>query len=422
MFTTAKRYRWIIFSILAFQYLLVYFHRVCPAMMAPELSDAFSIDGASLGLLASGYFYPYALMQIPVGLLADAWGAKRTVTLFTMIGALGAIIFGFSPSFEVATASRVIMGFGLAAVFVPALRICAEWFKPGEYAGISGVLLAMGGAGWFVAATPLAWMTAAFGWRGTFIVIGCITALLSLLTWILVADRPRDKGFSSILENRTPPMAGKQAPMFAKLLVVLKNRDFWPLAGWFFFFGGILFGFGGLWAGPYLMDTYSFSKAQAGNILAMIALGTIVGSPVLGSLSDRKNVGRKKVILCSSTLLMLEWIILYAFSDTLPVACLYPLFFFLGVFGNAVAVVGFAATKDLFPIEMAGTAVGAVNFFSFLGAAVYQPLAGFLMDLAGKINGVYPPVAWHTAFTLFLLTSISHFFCMTLIKDRSKIR
>ncbi|MDY6791833.1 MAG: MFS transporter [Thermodesulfobacteriota bacterium] len=420
LFATALGYRWIIFSLLALQYLLVYFHRVCPALMAPELTDAFSISGASLGILSSGYFYPYALMQLPVGLLSDAWGARKTITLFALFGAVGAVLFGLSPGFKVATVSRIMVGFGLSAIFVPALRICAEWFRPREYAGISGMLLAMGGVGWFVAATPLAWMTTTFGWRGTFIGIGYVTAVLSVLTWIFTADTPQGKGFAPVLEHRAGATDSKSQNIFVSLLSVLKNRDFWPIAGWFFFFGGMLFGFCGLWAGPYLMDSYSFSKTEAGNVLAMIALGTMVGSPLLGNLSDRVIIGRKKVMFCSATILMTEWIVLFAFREALPRPFLYPLFFFLGVFGNAVAVVGFAMAKDLFSIEIAGTAVGAANFFAFLGAAFYQPMTGYLMDLIGKVNDVYPSEAYQIAFAFFLLTSITHFFCMTRIKDRRK--
>ena len=351
LFATALGYRWVIFALLALQYLLVYFHRVCPALMAPELTDAFAIGGASLGILSSGYFYPYAFMQLPVGLLADAWGARKTITLFAFFGALGAVLFGLSPGVEMATVSRVIVGFGLSAIFVPTLRICAEWFRPREYAGISGLLLAMGGVGWFVAATPLAWLTATFGWRGTFIGIGCITAVLSVLTWFWVADKPQDKGYAPVLEHRPRADSEKPPHMLDGLLRVLKTREFWPIAGWFFFFGGMLFGFCGLWAGPYLMDSYAFSKTEAGNILAMIALGTIVGSPLLGNLSDRVAIGRKKVMICSATILMLEWIVLFTFREALPEPFLYPLFFFLGVFGNAIGVVGFAAAKIFFLLK-----------------------------------------------------------------------
>ena len=70
-------YRWLIFSILAIGYAIVYFHRVAPAVVAPELSESFAIKGGALGVLASAYFYPYALMQIPSGLLSDSLGPKK---------------------------------------------------------------------------------------------------------------------------------------------------------------------------------------------------------------------------------------------------------------------------------------------------------------------------------------------------------
>ena len=269
--------RWVVFSILALQYLLVYFHRVSPALMSRDLVLAFSISGTSLGILSSGYFYPYALMQLPVGVLADAWGARKTITLFSTIGAVGAVLFGLAPSFQVATAARVLVGLGLSAVFVPAMRVCAVWFHPREYAGISGILLAMGGVGWFIASTPLAWMTAAFGWRGTFVGIGLLTLVLALLTWILVMDRP-----PGAPDPATAPTEEKGPGIWGGLAKVMTSRRFWPLAGWFFFFGGTLFGFFGLWAGPYLMDVYGLTKPQTGNVLAMVALGTMVGGPLLG--------------------------------------------------------------------------------------------------------------------------------------------
>ena len=74
------RYRWYLFGVLSAQYFTVYFHRVSPAVVAQELVKDFSISGVSLGLLASAYFYPYAIMQIPVGLLSDSWSEKNDNT------------------------------------------------------------------------------------------------------------------------------------------------------------------------------------------------------------------------------------------------------------------------------------------------------------------------------------------------------
>ena len=61
----ALRYRWIIFWILAFSYILVYFHRLSPAVVAVDMMRDLHTGGALLGLLGSAYFYPYAIMQLP---------------------------------------------------------------------------------------------------------------------------------------------------------------------------------------------------------------------------------------------------------------------------------------------------------------------------------------------------------------------
>ena len=61
----ALRYRWLIFWILAVSYIMVYFHRLCPAVVAEDMRRDLATGGGLLGLLGSAYFYPYALMQLP---------------------------------------------------------------------------------------------------------------------------------------------------------------------------------------------------------------------------------------------------------------------------------------------------------------------------------------------------------------------
>ena len=136
--TGAFKYRWIIFWVLACQKLVVYFHRVCPAIVAPELGAAFGISGTSFGILASGYFYSYAVMQIPVGLLSDSWGTKKTVAVFSSVSPFGPIYFALAPTCTIATFTRVLVGLGVSATFVSSLKALAEWFSGREHARISG--------------------------------------------------------------------------------------------------------------------------------------------------------------------------------------------------------------------------------------------------------------------------------------------
>jgi sugar phosphate permease len=63
--------RWSIFAILVDTYMLVFFHRMAPAVVSGELMRDFGMTGVALGSLAAMYFYIYTLMQIPAGILAD---------------------------------------------------------------------------------------------------------------------------------------------------------------------------------------------------------------------------------------------------------------------------------------------------------------------------------------------------------------
>ena len=119
----ALRYRWLIFWILAFSYILVYFHRLCPAVVAVDMMADLKTSGALLGLLSSAYFYPYALMQVPAGLLSDSWGPRRSISLFFLLAFIGSIVLGSAGSVLWALVGRTLVGLGVAMLFVPTMKV-----------------------------------------------------------------------------------------------------------------------------------------------------------------------------------------------------------------------------------------------------------------------------------------------------------
>src|SRR5512136_749503 len=93
-------YRWAVFGILAIAYFFVYFHRVSTAVVSTDLQTTFEVGAASVALLSSVHFYVYAIMQLPSGLLTDSFGPRKTVSVFTLVAAAGAILTGIASSFE----------------------------------------------------------------------------------------------------------------------------------------------------------------------------------------------------------------------------------------------------------------------------------------------------------------------------------
>ena len=417
------RFRWLIFIVLTLAYFFVYFHRLSLSIVANDLIADFTTTASVMGLLGSIYFYCYAFMQFPAGLLSDSLGPRKSVTFFLIIASAGSIIFGFAPTIKIAFLGRVMVGLGVSMVFIPTMKILSRWFHPHEFAFMTGILNAVGGIGVLAATWLLALMTLLFGWRISFELIGCFTFIIVVLVWLVVRDRPEDKGWPSIEElgktkdgKVTPP--AKQIPLLEGAHRVISEKYFWPVAIWFFFDCGVFFAFGGLWGGPYLMHVYGMSRAQAGTVLSMIAWGMIIGSPPLGFLSDKVMKSRKKPFILCNLVLVIELAFLSCYPAGLPHITLYILFFIFSICSSSVVIFGFTIIKELFPMEMAGTSTGMVNLFPFLGGAVFMPLLGRVLDAYPKSNtGGYSLEAYSMLLFILLGAAVLSLICTFLTKE-----
>ncbi|MBO8183067.1 MAG: MFS transporter [Archaeoglobus sp.] len=404
-------HRWIIFGILAAIYFFVYFHRTSSAVIAKELMAEFAVSAVAIGLMSSLYFYPYAVMQIPVGTLSDTLGTRKTATFFTFIAFVGATLFGLAANFQMALVARLLMGIGVSGVYIPTLKILSQWFREHEFASLTGVLLAVGNFGAISSAYPLAMMVIFFGWRNSFLVIGIVTLILAILCWVIVRDSPASVGLKPVVK------AGKaEVKIKEGIKSVLKNKYFWPLGIWFFFeYGGIM-GYQGLWGGPYLMEVYGLNKAEAGAILMMVGIGMMVGSPIIGFLSDKILKSRKKTLVIFTIIYFLTWIPIAFITAGLSIPMLYLLSFIIG-FSGGVLIITFTSTKELFPLAITGIATSMVNIFPFIGGAVFQTVMGYLMDLVGKVGGVYPVEAYAIAFKFCFIAAMISLVCSFITKE-----
>jgi len=411
-----QRYRWAIFWVLSFGYILVYFHRLCPAVVAIDMMRDLNTGPTLTGFLASAYFYPYAIMQLPAGLLADSWGPRNTITVFFAVACIGSIVLGLAHSTTVAVFGRALVGLGVAMLFVPTLKIFSQWFDAKSFSGLTGILMAMGGVGSLTSATPLVWLSSAVGWRMSFVGVGLATLVLGILVWIIVRDKPSDKGWPDIVSVSGPKKV-ETVPLLTGLRMVLSTRSFWPLCIWFFFICGVFFAVGGLWGGPYLRKVYRLDPSQAGHILSMIAVGMIFGSPFQSWLSTKVFRARKPVLMLSSLIVVAITLLFVVFTETLPAWMLYLQFLGLGIFSSAIVVIGFTAAKESFPVHMAGTATGVVNLFPFAGGAVLQPVAGYVIEMSTGSDAA----AYNRMFMLMLASAVIAFLASTRIRETASM-
>lgn len=411
-FNDPLRYRWLMFCVMGVIYFFVCLHRISTTVIAHDLFLAFSADATALGLMSSSYFYLYAAVQPPVGVLSDTLGPRRVITIFTLIACVGAMIFGIAPNMTMATVGRALIGLGVGGVFVPALKIFSKWYRVREFAGVTGIFLAIGNAGNLSASLPLTYLVLLLGWRMSFLAIGAVSFLLAMLCWGVLRNKPEDKGWQAIEVGENPLSMDSEGisedtRTHKRLGIVFSKPSFWMVTISYFFFGGPSLTFQGLWAVPYLMDVYGYSRVQAGGLLMMIPLGFIIGAITFGHLADRVSFSRKGFLLSSLGLGLSSWAIFFLSGAKPNSFFLVPLFLMIGCCGGGSGPLYMTIMKELFPPWLMGTAVGLTNPAPFLSTAVFQAFTGFMMDMVGRSGSVYPLDAYYHVFIFFFISMIT---------------
>lgn len=376
----------------------MFFHRLCPAVIALDIQASFGLTGTLLGVLGSAYFYSYAIMQLPTGLMADSWGPRKTVSSFFILAGIGSIIMGVAPSLTVAVLGRILVGIGVSTVFVCNFKLLSEWFSARQFLVMGSAFMVMGGLGALSSSAPLAWVSNAIGWRMTLVAVGVITLAMAGLVYGFVRNRPAEMGLMPVKSDGQA--ADEKIGLMDGMKMVAFSSRFWPIAIWAFCVVGISFAVGGLWGGPYLMQIYGLSKTAAGGVLSTFALALILGSPLFGWLGNR--IGRKPVLIACSLLLIVVCVLMSWLVDALSMPALYILFFCFFLTGGAIGPVVATVSKELFPVGISGTSVGVVNLFPFAGATFFQILIGVVLTAQSDGRIPYATAGYRYMFLICL--------------------
>lgn len=419
-------YRWVCYGILLFTYVFVYFDRVCPAVVAPELMKEFGLTATALGVLSSMYFYPYAAMQIPSGVLSDYLGPRFSVGTFFLIAAIGTIMFGLAKSFGIIIFGRFLMGVGVAVVWIPCMRILANWFRPKEFATLTGTMLTLGNVGAIIASAPLALIVGAMGWRAAFYWVGAGLVIVAILNFILLRNKPQDMGLPTVSEidgvnYYTSADGSHNATFLQNCGKLFRMKNYWLIAVYAFMIYGTVMGFQGLWFVPYAQDIYGLTKQQAANMLMMWPIGMAIGCFTIGLTSDRVLKSRRKASLYGMIIYIIVWLPVVLATGHIPVGTFYPLLFIMGFFCGSY-VPNYAHVSEGQPHSFIATANGMVNIWYFVGGAFFQTIMGRVLDAYGKVGGKFPVEAYQRAFWICIIALVIGAIAMYFTEDSKELQ
>ena len=353
----------------AVYYFYQYALRSAPAVMMPQLSEAFGLSALGVASIVGLFYYGYSPFSLVAGAAIDRLGTRRLLPAAAAVVGLGALLFA-TGSPAAASIGRFLQGAGGVFALVGAIYIATKNFTASVAATLIGATqmfgMAGGSAGQFVVG-PL--IGGGMAWSSFWVGMGITGLLIGAILFLLL---PKDE------MPRQPDNWLKSAKdAFA---VVFKNPQS-ILCG---LISGLLFIpttiFDMVWGVRYLQDAHGFDYGEAVMRSATVPLGWIIGCPLLGFLSDR--LGRRKPVIITGAIVLLAcmaWI-LYGRTDAFP-----P--YILGLVAGAAsgaAMIPYTIIKEANPPQYGGTATGVINFINFTFSALLGPVfAGLLHRISG---------------------------------------
>ena len=408
--------RWIIWSLAVIFYFYEYILRVAPSAMIRHILTSFNIRAGVFGTIVAFYLYAYAPMQLPVGILMDRFGARKLLSIATIVCGIATIFFGLSHAVWVADIARFFTGAGSAFAFIGMIYICSHWFPPRIIGLLVGVGNSLGMLGAVVGEGPLSTLITIISWRTVTVGLGILGIALGIMIYLsLFKEPPSVNNHVSALKDKNP--------WFNSLKEVCKNGQTWINAVVAVCFYSSITAFGGLWAIPFLKHTHHFSIEAASYASSMIYMGIILMGPMIGYLADR--TGNRKLLIHIFSFIALCLFLLIIYMQNLHYIYVFILML---LFGGALSshLLTYTLAIDLNSRKVKGTALALTNFLVFFVGSIIQTLVGFLLELNwnGKMESGVPVYSIHNfqlALSPFALALILAFIFTFFIKEKRNL-
>lgn len=361
---------WLIWLLSALFVVFNYIQQVVPDVIGGDLIQAFRIGESPLGNIAASYFYAYAILQIPVGLIFDHHGAHRPLVIAIAVAGLATLGFALAPDAGSALTARLLMGASSAFSFIGCLKLVEEWFPHSRFSTLAGMTNTAGMLG-AASGAPLAMLVNMSGWRGALCWIGIAELVIAALVFLIVRDR---KGPAHKPGDGAPPTTRPLDCVFR----LVQNPQVWLNAIYATSISLVFVAFGGLWGGDYIQKAYHLTVEAAADVGSLLFLGGIAGSIFFGWWSDFLRRRKLPMIVAGFGALLTMAGLLY--TPGLPLMGFKAGLFAVGFFSSA-NIVSYAVARDLFP-GLAGLSIGFLSTCYYAGSAASQPLVGSLLQSA----------------------------------------
>ncbi len=380
--------------------------RTINAVLAFPIMRELHLNNMQIGWVTSLYVLTFALAQIPLGMLLDHWGPRKTQALFFIIGGIGAIVFGMAPNVAILSLGRALLGLGMAGGLMSAFKAISEWFEKERVPFLNALILTAGGLGALSSTTPSKLFQIHYGWRSLFVILGILTFLIALLIFLVSRDKSHEAKDDWNLWHQ-----------ILALKTIYTDSFFWQIVPLLIVSLGGFIGMQGLWLGPWLRTVVGFGPVASANCLLIMAIAMI-----LGFLSGGLFSLLAKYLKIPLHIFIMGGIVIHILTQIVIVLNIisssYAIWFVYSYFSQ-VTLVNYAIITQYFGSKLSGRATTAANILTFLTAFLVQVAFGMVVHYWPR-GGGDSIIAYQVAFLGLIVLEILALFWFIIAELRRK--
>lgn len=406
---------WLVVSLMM---VLHFFILLSVGVITTDLRLSLNLSALQLSVLASSYLYIYLVLQTPAGILLDEFGARKILTIGSVIASFGCWLFASSQTLSITILARCLTGGGLAFVFVASVQLAGRWFAKRYFGMMIGFSEASGMLGAIIGNMLLAIFIRDLGWRESYMLAACFALILAVGAWIFIRDYP---------ENYVVTVKSKLTvhKVMHNIKHLAKEPQIWLQSAYIALMYEAVTVFSGLWANPFLRTAFNMDLKQSTFACVLVLAGIGIGSPIAGILCDTDK--KKSTCIEISAICMFLIICAILYIPLLSFAAVNLLMFALGLSGSGI-ILSFAIVSDIAPEGAKSTSVGLTNSLSLSSAIIFQPLIGWILNMLSDTQSsagidYYSATDYRIALSILpCMCLIAYFVALYITKDLKRAR
>ncbi|MBI2897381.1 MAG: MFS transporter [Deltaproteobacteria bacterium] len=330
-----------------------------------RIEHTLGISSGWLAAIDTVYLITYAAGQFGSGILGDRIGARRLLAIGMIGSALACLAFGSAQGAIVLMVAFAVNGLLQSTGWPGNTKVMADWYPPQERGTAMGVWSTCYQAGGLAATAVATALLGAFGWRWAFRGPAIWVALVGVVLWLFLRDRPPISATGRGAEDRGEDVDEERREAFYRVIL---SPTVWSFGAAYFCLKIIRYSLL-FWLPYYLHTALGYSESHAGYLSVSFEVGGIAGTLLAGYLSDRIPGRRRSLVATGMMLALAAALLLYSVLASWGGVANFAGMALVGLllFGPDSILAG-AAAQDLGGKHAAGTATGFVNGMGSVGA------------------------------------------------------